>query len=264
MIETIKDVVNIIFFITVGLVTVFSFLQAKKTIFAPIRTETFKLQLRVFEEILMFFQNKTESDFLDVFDLHRIASLNTLLMADRYAELFFPGQLKIDERMRKERLKPLIGAFVAKANAHKYFARIDGESITSTPLPDKGPIDNPAIALAQWHEYEHGMVEFTNEYQEQIKELVRIAASPLLPIPLREKLGEFERLSRENLMQIGEAITECSKSMPKYFPHASDLVKFTPSWVWNEFNAKREQYKPKAKEILDYMNDYLKIDDLMV
>jgi hypothetical protein len=68
MVELIKNLANIAFFAIISLVTVLSYLHARKTLFAPIRTETFKLQLKAFEEILLYFQNKSESDFLDAMD----------------------------------------------------------------------------------------------------------------------------------------------------------------------------------------------------
>ena len=39
-----KDAANFVFFLVAGTIAILSYLQAKKTLFAPIRTETFKLQ----------------------------------------------------------------------------------------------------------------------------------------------------------------------------------------------------------------------------
>ncbi len=42
----VKDIVNILFFLTVGTIGILSYLQAKKTIFTPLKTEIFKYQLK--------------------------------------------------------------------------------------------------------------------------------------------------------------------------------------------------------------------------
>ena len=42
-----KDFFNIVFFLTVSIVAVLSYLQARKTLFSPIKTEIFKLQIEV-------------------------------------------------------------------------------------------------------------------------------------------------------------------------------------------------------------------------
>jgi hypothetical protein len=42
----VKDIVNILFFLTVGTIGILSYLQAKKTIFTPLKTEIIKYQLK--------------------------------------------------------------------------------------------------------------------------------------------------------------------------------------------------------------------------
>lgn len=262
MIETIKNLANILFFVVVAIISVLSYIQARKTLFAPIRTETFKLQLKAFEEILLFFQNKSETDFSEAFDFHRIVSLNALQMADEYVEKFFADKIGVDKDLRSEILKPLIGALVSREYMGKYFEKMDAETpVVKAPGPEK-KIDNPAIILANWQRYEHGMVGFTKEYNDQLKELMRLSASPLVPRPLREKIGKFQELAHDNLVLVGETITKCAKLMPEHFPVVSDMKDFTPDWVWNEFNEKGKKYEPLAKEILAYMNNYLNVECL--
>lgn len=263
MIEDAKNLVNIVFFFVIAIVTILSYLHARKTVFAPIRTETFKLQLKTFEEILLFFQDKSEADFLNAFDFNRIASLNTLQMADYYVAKFFEEELHIDKDNRTETLKPLIGAIVSKEYAEKYFSKANTESpiVKAPPLEKK--IKNPALILANWNKYEHGMIGYTKEFQDQKNELTRLASSPLLPKPLRESIGKFQTLAHENITILGKTITECAVLMPNHFPLASDMKDFETSWVWNEFNEKRKHFEPVAQEVLAYMNSYLKIDELM-
>lgn len=263
MIETIKNLANIVFFVVVALVTILSYLQARKTIFAPIRTETFKLQLKVFEEILLFFQNKSEHDFIEAFDYDRIASLNTLQMADSYVAKFFDGELEINKEEREKALKPLIAARVSHEFIKKYFEKVDAETPVPKQTAEDKKIKNPALILANWHKYEHGMIGYTKEYTDQVKELTRLSASPLVPKPLREKIVEFQKLADHNLSLIGKTITECSRLMPEHFPVASDMKGFSSKWVWNEFNRKRNKFEPLSKEILDFMNGYLKIENIM-
>lgn len=263
MIETIKNLSNIFFFLVVASIAILSYLQARKTLFAPIRTETFKLQLKAFEDILAFFQNKSETDFLEIFDFDRIVSLNTLQMADSYVSQFFAEELTVDKDARKETYAPLIGAIVSKDYMEKYFEKVDTENPMCKSASAGKKITNPAIVLSNWQKYEHGMVGYTKEYQDQLKELTRISASPLLQKPLRELIGRFQALVHENLTQTGETISNCAKLMPEHFPVASDMKDFTPNWVWNGFNDKRKHFEPVAKEILDYINGYLKIENLM-
>lgn len=259
-----KDMANILFFIVMATLTVLSYLHARKTLFAPIRTETFKLQLKVFEELLSFFQDKTETDFAKAFDLQRILSLNTLQMVDSYVAKFFPDQLIRDEEALGREMDPLIGAFVSKENVERYFSKVTPEqpqvaaaaSVDTRNMP-------PALILASWQKYEHGMIGYTQEYLDKIRELDRLAASPLLPKELRERIVAFRNVGKQNLVLIGKTVTECAKQMPEHFATADQMENFTPDWVWNHFNDQAPDFAPAAKEILDYLNKYLKVEDLM-
>lgn len=63
-VETYKDIANIIFFITMSIIAILSYIQAKRTVFSPIKTETFKYQLQAFEKVIEHFQDKSEIDLL--------------------------------------------------------------------------------------------------------------------------------------------------------------------------------------------------------
>jgi hypothetical protein len=263
MIETLKNIANIIFFVVVATVTVLSYRQARKTLFAPIRTETFKLQLKAFEEVLLYFQNKSEADFLESFDLDRIVSLNALRMADEYVAVFFRNEIKVDKEEREKLYRVFIGGIVSTEHMKKHFEK---EEPTAKEMPDQSSqesITNPAIVLARWQEYDHGMVEYTKEFQDQLKELEKLAASPLLPKSLREMIGEFHGKAHKNLELTGKVVGSFAHEMPKHFPRAGDMRKFNPGGIWNSFNDQREEFEPAAKNILDNINKYLKVEDLM-
>ncbi len=263
MIDDIKNISNIVFFTVVTVITILSYLQARKTLFAPIRTETFKLQLKTFEEILLYFQNKSESDYLKAFDLDQIVSLNTLQMADGYILNFFPDKIKIDKDARSKTMSVLTGGIVRQEHMEKYFESADAENPVVNVSEQEKKIDNPAIVLAKWQRYEHPIIGFSQQYQDQMQELKRLASSPLLPKPLRECIGDFSKIDHENLLLVGSVVVDCAKHMPEHFLTAADMKKFNTSWVWNEFNHKRKHFEPAATEVLDYMNTYLKVEQIM-
>jgi len=263
MIEDIKNISNIIFFAVISIVTILSYLQARKTLFAPIRTETFKMQLKAFEEVLQYFQNKSESDLLDAFDLDRILRLNTLRMADLYVDMFFPNEIKIDDAERDKTYSVLVGGIVSIEHAQKFFEKVEPTSNHKDKHPTDDKISNPTIILAKWQKYEHEMIEYTKEFMDQIKELDRMPASPILPKQLRDHIIDFRSIAHECLTTIGLTITEASKKMPEHYPRSTDLITFSPTWIWNEFNESREKFEPTAKKILEHINSYLKVEDLM-
>lgn len=128
---------------------------------------------------------------------------------------------------------------------------------------DDERIKNPAIILAKWQKYEHGLVEYTKEYIDQVKALDRLAASPLLPVKLREYISEFRSIAHSYIDMIGKSVTEAAKRMPEIFPRATDIKHFSATGLCNSFNNNRIVFQPTATKILDFINGYLKIDGLM-
>ena len=155
-----KDFLNALFFLVVGSLAILSYLQARKTLFTPIKTEVFKFQLKVFEELLLFFQNQSESDFIRSFDLEKTVTLNSSLLMDEYVSRFFKKDVKIDSEKHKERYKEFVGGMASKKFAEKYFVSVDYE----TELPDKREkdkdTDNPTVILAQWNDFDYGYIQY--------------------------------------------------------------------------------------------------------
>src|SRR5438128_11734785 len=66
-ISTVKDVLNAAFFLVVGIITILTYRQAKKTILQPLKTEIFKQQIQLFTDLLKLFVGKDEIDLREQF-----------------------------------------------------------------------------------------------------------------------------------------------------------------------------------------------------
>jgi len=259
VVSFVKDVVNILFFVVIAALGVLSYLQARKTLFAPIRTETFKYQLKLFEEVLLFFQVDYESDTGMQFDFLRILNLNAQLLLEQYAKWFFGDEVKFDEAKREARRKELVGAIV-KANhvvnitePLLLYKKQKQAELTERPT-------NPAVLLAQWQKYEYPGVQYTAKFSEQTEKLRLLRASPLMPKGLRELIQQFEKTVHQNLTAIGDILTEIAKELPAKYPTAQAISKTDFIWIWNRYNTKREDLDKLKEDILRYVGEYLRVD----
>jgi hypothetical protein len=140
--------------------------------------------------------------------------------------------IKIDADKRKQDMEPLVGAVVSKEHMLKAVQAKSvqianaGNPVLKSTSEDK-KLANPTLILADWQEYEHGMVHFTKEYQDQLKELDRLAASPLLPKTLSKYISEFRTIQAKNLSLVGKVVTKCAKRMPQLFPNALGMAEFS-------------------------------------
>lgn len=261
IIGSIKDIFQIIFFSIVACVTILSYIQARKTLFTPIKTETFKMQIKSFEDILAFFQSKTETDFTHQFDFDFMVAANFRLMFTDYINTFFKSEIKINEEAIKELHTKFAGAAVTQSFMEKNFH--SPEYFEKTPKKEKEEITNPALILESWKNYEYGQVYFSKTFVEETEKLNKLIASPLLTTELKNKLKSFEENVRDNHILIGKVLTELAQELPTKFPTAKSIENLEMTGIWNKFNSRKEDLEPNAKEILDYIRQYLRIENLI-
>ena len=256
--EDIKNFFNILFFITIGIIAVLSYLQARKTLFSPIKTEIFKIQIQEFQSVLGFFNKQTSADFDNEFDIHEIFNINAFGMHHAYVKNFFDDELKPKEEFLKELRSSTFGVITTE----KYMTEITaGSELVKQEKDDKEL--NPTMRLAKWKEYEMSGIAYTKKYNDKMEELSKLAASPLLPKDLTNKLYEFSRLMTSNLICMREVLTECSHDLISKYQTVEDNRKFDSNWMWNNFNSKRDSTDSISFEILEFINEHLKINEIM-
>jgi hypothetical protein len=260
-IGSVKDIFQTIFFILIGVLTILSYLQARKTLFTPIKTETFKMQIKAFEDILAFFQTKTETDFTTQFDFDFIVSSNTRLMFADFITHFHKDQIKIDEEKLKDLHKEFCGAIMTHTWAERNLVSPDYFEKKEIKKPEE--VTNPALILEKWKNYEYGPIQYSNKFNEAIDKLNQLIASPIIPTELKDKLEAFDKIVRENLYTVGKVLNTIAQELPQKFPTANSIKNFDQSGVWNVYNREMKKYEPIAKEILSYIRQYLKIDKLI-
>ncbi len=261
LIGIVKDVLQILFFLIVGIVTILSYLQARKTLFTPIKTETFKIQIKDFEEILAFFQSKTETDFTSQFDFDFIINSNSRLMFADFIEHFHKNEIKIDKEKLKELRKNFYGAIATQSWAERHFSSPDYFEKPEKEKPEE--ITNPAIILENWRNYEYGPIHFSKKFSEETNKLSKLIASPLIPVDLKNLIVKFEKKVRENLHLVGKVLNNIAQELPQKFPTENSIKNFEPNGIWNRYNGEKEDLETTATEILKYIRRYLKIDKLV-
>ncbi len=259
-----KNIFNICFFLAVGAVAILSYLQARKTLFSPIKTEIFKLQVEEIKKVLEVFNHKHQSDFDRETGIQEILDINAHYMHLAYINCFFKDQIEPPEDLFEKLESATYGAVVSKKYASKFFVKVSagGEMKEKPQVHDDSPIE-PALKLAKWNEYEHGAVHFTKKYNDTEEELAKLASSPLLPKELTEKIYKIIEISHNNLSLIGDVITEAAKEMPTQYKTIDQAISFQPTWIWNKFNSSRESIDQSVSDILSYINTHLKINEIM-
>jgi len=261
-ISFIKDIANIFFFFVLGIIGILSYIQAKKTVFTPLKAETFKLQLKVFQDILMFFQDPENIDADKGFDLNNILYLNARVMMDQYIALFFENEIEINEERQKERLKEMVGCIVTKEFMEKYVERIEYATKPENNFQPEEVLSTSEI-MSEWQNYKYEMVHYTKKYKEKLEKISVFSSSPVIPKKLKDKLIEIEYKVHGNLSLVGEVLTDISSELIEKYPNAETITKADLTWIWNRYNAKRESITKYSEDIAEFIRSYLQVDDLL-
>ena len=259
MLEDLKNIFNIIFFLIIGVIAILSYLQARKTLFSPIKTEIFKVQIEAFQEVLKFFNKHSSHDFDVAFDISNIFNMNAAQMRLHYIDTFFSEEIKVKDGYTDEMRKAVVGSLASE----EFLIAINEPGAELIERENNKKELSPEMKLAKWGEYKYGIIDYTLDFQENIEELSKIASSPLLPKDLTDLIYEFKSIMHQNLSCIGHVLTESAKELPVKYSTADDVIKFRPGWMWNKYNRERKSTDEIVSRILQYINDYMKINEVM-
>ncbi|WP_145913814.1 hypothetical protein [Pseudomonas putida] len=254
--EALTKIANIVFWFTTLIIAALTYRQAKRTLFAPIKTETFKVQLKAFEEIFLYFQNKNEHDFINDLDFEEMLALNAFTMVDSYTQTFFGRTINLDET-RKAREKGFSNQ-AHQRNDQNVFAIEAG-------APD---LHNQIIEMMQqptqadWINYALPYFRYTQKYVDQLKQIDRLTASPVIPKDIRKLIVEFRTAAHASVNLIDDCIIQSAQKMPECYPSIHSLQRFQSFWISNLFNNSKPQLEPLAKNIMNEISLYLKIETL--
>jgi hypothetical protein len=261
--DYLKDIVNIIFFTVMSIVAVLSYLQARKTLFSPIKTEVFKLQIESFQDVIRFFNKQNQHDFDQTFSFHSNFEFNVERMQRAYINTFFPGEIDLsggDSEFHDQ--SPCY--FIA---TEEEIEELGERTLLGCPIEVEKKqvtgIDEPAIRLANWNEYRLLGLHYNEAFSKQIEKLTKIAASPVLPKELTDLLYGFIENVNHNFYLIKDVIEDSASEMTIKYPTADDVIEFRSDWIWNKFNSQRINLEEAAAKILSFVYSHLKVNEVM-
>ncbi|MBY6836932.1 hypothetical protein FDG50_05285 [Clostridium botulinum] len=258
-----KDLFNIMFFIVTGCIAVLTYLKARVSVLQPIKTEVFKQQLIVFSEIMEIFNGKDEAQIREFFAFKKIEQVNTVKLIDEYIEHFF--EVKFNREERPYNRKECKISMVTQKTVEKYFT-LDNEPVReeiAASSNEETNRPNPAIKAAIWQKYEFGIISIPNEFIQAEEKIDRIKQSPLLPKACVKYLSDIQEIAHKNITILRETLEKIAQELPEKYPNKQILLKISTTWISNKYNDEFISFEGKVNELLDYLRDYLKVDNLL-
>ncbi|MBD2489849.1 hypothetical protein [Aulosira sp. FACHB-615] len=211
-----------IFFIIGIVITILTYINAKRTILQPIKTEVFKLQVVKFTSILDILDKQGYAEIEKCFE--KILFINTCSLCDDYAELFFNIELNRNTRpYNTEQIDKIIWNVYSLEDMEEYnkLRSEFNELVTIKNNLEVSKLKEKLIHknnLIFWNKYKYKELKITAEYMDLLKKIIDIKSSPLLPQGLLSLLEEFIEAMNKNLDLVVEILNQYTQKLPNdYF-----------------------------------------------
>lgn len=258
LVVVINAIFEIIFFISIGVITFLTYRSAKKTILQPIKTEIFKVQIEVLTNILRFFAGKGEIELRNQFDFDNLIRVNAIQLLDDYAELFFDIEVEYQKQPYSNehcRVKIVQEEFLELYNSPEMLSMKKKQK--DIPSPD------PRVKAAIWEKHKYSTIHLPNKHSEIVNEYKKILSSPLIPKECVSLLESYLERIDKNVLLINRTLTEVAKELPIKYPSMGTLEKASLAWISNAYMEKFLPLEPIASNIINFIREYWSTDELM-
>ncbi len=241
----ITDIVQIIFWLAIGTVTVLTYRQAKRTILQPLRTEVFKLQLETMNRLLALLVGKGEVELRKYFALPEALEANTVAMLDAYAKAKFGIQIDPKDRPYAPDRCP--------------------SALASAKLLESADelIEPPAMRSDEataWDQYEHDLIHVPRGFSIAEETLSTFLSNPLIPMSCASRIQALMDAAQDSILQLGPLITEYAKELPDKCPSLDFLAEVSLTWLNNPWNRRMQPLLPFATDLVEYTREYFASD----
>jgi len=146
---------------------------------------------------------------------------------------------------------------------------VSAEDITSTaehyyceePAPDKKP--NSRKKTATWSEYKFRPISVSQTHHNNYQNLEKLGKSAFIPKQYERLVRKYLDVAGNNVVLIGEILTEASKELPEKYPNVEALKRISLLWIENRYTKKFKLLEPFARKIEAFVREYLGTDTLL-
>jgi hypothetical protein len=245
----VKDALNAVFFVVVGIITILTYRRAKRTILQPLRTEIFKQQIQLFSDLLKIFVGKSESDLREQFAFERMLRANVQFQCDLFLRVQFGAVVDESQRLYNRTQCP----------TSEFVIGVD-------EMPDEPPVDgviNVPVMPRTWAEHVPREVRIPLEHIQMRDKIGEFLESPLTPKELAAHLEALLALLSKNIDHVRAALSAYVPQMPKLCPTVEHRTRLTTTPAHNFLFQRFEPLKPVADDIVGYIRSYFAVENLM-
>lgn len=254
-----KSYAAIAFYYATGSVAVLSYLRAKDSILAPLRTELFKMQLKELERIIEFFNTNSKDKFRSVFHFYEIYEINFLNMLSEYAKRT-PIVLEDMEQALQKVIAESYPLTLVKTDNIRKIRTPDVEILEER----NNSILNKAKKTHDNDEYSYGRIHLPSSVSTLNDQLIHWSSNPIIAQKLRDEIEEFYRLVTDSYLKIESSLTKASRDLGNsdvLIRVVTDRLKAIRGY-YNEYNAELDSLDQQAFRIMGLIKQHYQFDSI--
>ncbi|MGX1631833.1 hypothetical protein ACWIGL_28165 [Streptomyces albidoflavus] len=250
---------QIIFWLATSTVAALGYMNARKTIFQPLRTEVFKKQIEALSSALELFVGKGEAELAEDFDMRFGERANMYQMYDAYLKYAFKRKRPDDKLEYRPELCPA-------AWVHEDYLKLDLEDKAETTEEKAARKEKISEEGKPW-EFKAGMVAIPRKYIEREAEFRAVLDNPVLPVVVADLIEQYLETARSYLGAVGPVLEECSNEMPDRYPALEDILRARFGWIENRLADHRRNngvsLSDSANAVVHEIRTYFDSDNLL-
>lgn len=260
ILDYIVNTIEALFYILTGVIALLTYLSARKTILQPVKTEVFKRQVEVFSSIMELFNGKSEIEIRRAFGFDKMLKANILCLLDEYASVFFNYHVDVEKRPYNKTACPQ--SMITAEYAERYL--VAPLSPLKSESESTNQINQQTVSKEDfWNSFIYGEIcepACTMNIMSQLDEIMK---SPFLTSESIRLLSKIKETVEENMLKIGEVLTEIAQNLPNMCPSLEALMDFDISWIENKYNKEFVSIDTYYSELTDYLRKYFKVESIM-
>ncbi len=229
-----RDITQVVFYCVVTVVTILTFLRARKTLLQPLRTEVFKAQLGIFSELLRLLGGKTDGELKEEFGVTALVAANATYYLHKYAQIVFDEEIDAKTTLYSfERCPQSI--FIAEPDG-RVDSLIRADHATPELLQRLAHERAASDKMVRWAaEAKVREIRLPRKYVEAVDQFQKLMSSPLLPKPVLELCDSFIKAVEQNTFVLQKVLSECCLEMRNKYKTVEELYATGYAWIQIKF-----------------------------
>lgn len=251
LMDFLKDIVQISFWVIGALLAVLSYRHAKVSIFQPAKNEVFKVQIAALQSLLKELNWKSTVECWDKSGL----ATSSQISLNRYFKNYAKDQHDAEISSNLDKSLVSVGGIVSP-NATG-FRLITGPA---DEVEEGGAFD---AAETSWSDFNWEIFDISIELQSLNDKIENALNDPVLPSAILSEIENFHKELQKSAVRAAKDVEKAVRQFPRHYPTRETLNGADLTWAHNMRKERGEKLFEALNALKKSVREYLQSDELL-